>query len=168
MKKFLAMMMAMMMAFGMAACGGGEEAPVEEPADEVAEEVLESDGGADSFTLWDAALQEAPALEGTTWDFCGGYMDDAELTQEEYEATIDMYGGALQFVLNEDGTAEMVQGGGSLQGTYEYLDEYSAGLIFDNNGEELRYVSIFVDLDGLTMVAMPDVSGETGLYFAQY
>lgn len=160
-------MMAMMMAFGAAACGGSDE-PVDEPADEVVEEVMDEtgDGGADGFTLWDAALLEAPVLEGTDWDYCGGYMDDAELTQEELDATLEMYGGTLQFVLNEDGTAEMVQGGGSLYGTFQYLDDYSVGLIFDNNGEELRYACIFVELGGcMTLVAMPDDTGEMGLYF---
>lgn len=165
MKKFLAMMMAMMMAFGVAACGGSEE-PVDEPADEVVEEVVEdtADGGADGFTLWDVATVETPVLEGTDWDFCGGYMDDTEMTQEEYDATIEMYGGKLQFVFNEDGTAEMVQGGGSLNGYFEYI-EGGVGVEFDNNGEALRYSLIFIDLDGLTMVALPDNSGEFGLYF---
>ena len=167
MKKFLAMMMAMMMAFSMAACGGGEEAPVDEPAVEeevVAEEV--GDGGADGITLWDCETLETPAMEGTVWNFCGAYMDDAELTQEEYEATLEMYGGTLQFVLNEDGTAEMVQGGGSLQGYFEYLED-GIGLAFDNNGEELRYGCIFMDLGAPTLVSMPDDTGETGLYFKQ-
>ena len=165
MKKFLAMMMAMMMAFSMAACGGGEEEPVDEPAVEeevVAEEV--GDGGADGFTLWDVATVETPVLEGTDWDFCGGYMDDTEMTQEDYDATMEMYGGTLQFVFNEDGTAEMVQGGGSLNGYFKYI-EGGVGVEFDNNGEALRYSLIFIDLDGLTMVALPDNSGETGLYF---
>lgn len=163
MKKFLAMMMTMTMVFGAAACGG-EEAPVEEPVDKAV--VTESDGGADGFTLWDVATVETPALEDTTWYFCGGYMNDTEMTQEEYEATMEMYGGTLQFVIHADGTAEMVQGGGTLQGEAVYLED-GAGLIFDNNGEELRYACIFIDLDGLTMVAMPDDTGEMGMYFAQ-
>ena len=165
MKKFLAMMMTMMMAFSFAACGG-EEAPVDEVVEMEAIVAEPGDGGADGFTMWDVATMETPALEGTVWSFCGGYMDDAELTQEEFDATMEMYGGILQFVLNEDGTAEMVQGGGSLQGYYEYLDG-GARVTFDNGGQELVYTCIFIDLDGATMVAMTDTTGETGLYFAQ-
>ena len=169
MKKFLALMMAMMMAFGVAACGG-EEAPAEEPTDDAVEEVVDnevSDGGADGFTLLDCELLEVPDLTGAAWNFCGGYMDDAELTEEEYTESMEMYCGKLQFIMNEDGTAEMAQGGGSIYGTYEALDDYMVSAVFDNNGTELAYTLIFIDLDGTTMVAMTDTTGETGLYFAQ-
>ena len=166
MKKFWAMMMAMMMAFSMAACGGGEEAPVEEPAALETIVAEAGDGGADGFTLWDCELLDVPALEGTAWSFCGGYMNDVELTQEEFDAIMEMYGGTLQFVLNEDGTAEMVQGGGSLYGEYQYMSN-GASMTFDNNGEALHYDMIFIDLDGVTMIAMTDTTGENGLYFAQ-
>ena len=35
----------------------------------------------------------------------------------------------------------MIQGGGTLNGTYQYLDDGSVGVIFDYNGEELRYAA---------------------------
>lgn len=167
MKKFLAMAMAMMMALSMAACGGTEEPAPAEDAEVVEEVTDEADGGSDDFTLWDIATVETPDLADTTWNFCGGYLEDGEMSQEDGEAALEMYGGKLQFVFNADGTAEMVQGGGSLQGTYQYLEDGSVGVVFDNNGADLPYVCLFTDLDGLTMVAISDESGTTGIYFAQ-
>lgn len=59
--------------------------------------------------------------------------------------------------------------GGTLNGTYQYLDDGSVGVIFDYNGEELRYACIFTwtDEDELLMVAISDVEGADGIYFVQ-
>ena len=62
-----------------------------------------------------------------------------------------------------------IQGGGTLNGTYQYLDDGSVGVIFDYNGEELRYACIFTwtDEGELLMVAISDVEGADGIYFVQ-
>mgnify|MGYP000788341685 CR=1 FL=1 len=62
-----------------------------------------------------------------------------------------------------------IQGGGTLNGTYQYLDDGSVGVIFDYNGEELRYACIFTwtDEDELLMVAISDAEGADGIYFVQ-
>ena len=54
-----------------------------------------------------------------------------------------IYGGSLQFVFGEDGSAQMVQGNGTAVGTYEYVDT------------------------GVSMVAMRDGNGTNGIYFVQ-
>lgn len=61
------------------------------------------------------------------------------------------------------------QRGGTLNGTYQYLDDGSVGVIFDYNGEELRYACIFTwtDEGELLMVAISDVEGADGIYFVQ-
>lgn len=67
------------------------------------------------------------------------------------------------------GGAKMIQGGGTLNGTYQYLDDGSVGVIFDYNGVELRYACIFTwtDEDELLMVAISDAEGADGIYFVQ-
>ena len=49
-----------------------------------------------------------------------------------------------------------------------YIDG-SVGVIFDYNGEELRYACIFTwtDEDELLMVAISDAEGADGIYFVQ-
>ena len=77
-----------------------------------------------------------------------------------------IYGGSLQFVFGEDGSAQMVQGNGTAAGTYEYVD---TGVFMDltYDAGELHYDCIFIDLDGMTMVAMRDGDGTNGIYFVQ-
>lgn len=129
----------------------GEEAPAEE-----------------TVTLWDMPLCEAPDLSGTTWNFAGGLVDGVEMEQSDLDELLAMYGGSLQFVFNADGTAQMVQGGGTLEGTYEYLEGDAVGMIFDYNGTELRYACVFTDVSGqLVLMAMDDGAGTMGMYFVQ-
>ncbi|MGN1231231.1 MAG: copper amine oxidase N-terminal domain-containing protein [Anaerotignum sp.] len=129
----------------------GDDAPAEETA-----------------TVWDMPLCEAPDLSGTVWNFTGGLVDGVEMEQSDLDEVLAMYGGSLQFVFNEDGTAQMVQGGGVLEGTYEYLEGEAVGVIFDYNGTELRYACVFTDVSGqLVLMAMDDGAGTMGMYFVQ-
>lgn len=54
----------------------------------------------------------------------------------------------------------------ALAGTYEYVD---TGVFMDltYDAGELHYDCIFIDLDGMTMVAMRDGDGTNGIYFVQ-
>ena len=102
---------------------------------------------------------------------CGPYGSCAggEMTQAEMDESLAAYGGTLQFTFDAAGGAKMIQGGGTLNGTYQYLDDGSVGVIFDYNGEELRYACIFTwtDEGELLMVAISDVEGADGIYFVQ-
>ena len=119
-------------------------------------------------TLWDAVTVETPEMADTIWNFSGACIDGNELNLEEVTETLNLYGGTLQFAFGSDGTAQMIQGGGTLDGTYDYLEDGSVCVTFDNNGTELPCACIFVDLDGLTMIAIPaDESGMNGVYFVQ-
>ena len=61
----------------------------------------------------------------------------------------------------------MVQGGGTMEGTYEYLDD-GVSVVFDNQGAELPYTCLFTEMnDTRVLVAVPDESGTSGLYFSQ-
>ena len=91
------------------------------------------------------------------------------MAQAEMDESLAAYGGTLQFTVDAAGGAKMIQGGGTLNGTYQYLDDGSVGVIFDYNGEELRYACIFTwtDEGELLMVAISDAEGADGIYFVQ-
>ena len=90
---------------------------------------------------WELPQADTPDMSNAVWSFAGGYIDGSEMTQA----------------------------GGTLNGTYQYLDDGSVGVIFDYNGEELRYACIFTwtDEDELLMVAISDAEGADGVYFVQ-
>lgn len=183
MKKLL--MLSIMMTLSLTACGGSESSvsndssqPTEAIESVESEESVESvesvesleESGADSegdASLWDVTRVETPDLSNTTWSFSGGYVNGEEMTQEKLDSALETYGGTLQFKFDADGGAQMVQGNGTLEGTYEYLDDGSVGVIFDNNGTELRYACIFTETDELIMIAIPDETGKNGIYFVQ-
>ena len=120
-------------------------------------------------SLWELPQADTPDMSNTVWSFAGGYIDGGEMTQAEMDESLAAYGGTLQFTFDAAGGAKMIQGGGTLNGTYQYLDDGSVGVIFDYNGEELRYACIFTwtDEDELLMVAISDVEGADGIYFVQ-
>lgn len=189
MKKFMALMMSMMLVLSLAACGDTEEvaqdaAPVESVAEDVAESVEEeavvdtdveeeiaSEEEADSVSsLWDLANAETPDLAGTTWSFTGGCLDGVEMEQEDLDATLEMYGGSLDLVFAEDGTVQMVQGGGAWDGTYEYVEDGGITMDVDASGTALSYNGIFSMVgDQLVLILMDanSTDGLNGLYFVQ-
>ena len=101
-------------------------------------------------SLWELPQADTPDMSNTVWSFAGGYIDGGEMTQAEMDESLAAYGGTLN-------------------GTYQYLDDGSVGVIFDYNGEELRYACIFTwtDEGELLMVAISDVEGADGIYFVQ-
>lgn len=124
---------------------------------------------AEEFSLLNLPVYEVPDVSGTTWYFVGGMLDGVEMTEDEVAATIeDTYGGTLQFEFGDDSTVAMVQGGGTLDGTYQYSEDNTGLLVaFPYDGDELHYICLFTESDRLTMIAMPDTTGENGLYFVQ-
>ena len=188
MKKLLAVLLSLMLAMSMVACGGEEAAEeVEEVVEEVEveeeaveEEVVEEEPveeevveeAAEEFTggLFDLPALEAPELAGTTWSIAGAMFDGVELEEDELEnEVLTLYGGQLDFTFDAEGGAQMVQGNGALDGSYQYSSEGTGVMLgFDYNGEELRYACVFTDIEGtLVTIAMPDMTGVNGLYFVQ-
>lgn len=182
MKKFLALMLTMAMSFCLVACGGDEPAVEEqqqqpaqqeqqqqEPAQQEQQAAQEGETAAEP--LWNYANVQVPSnIVGTTWNLSGGCFGGVELTQEEYEAALEQYGGQCAFYFGEDGVAKMLQGGGELVGTWEYADEdgYVLGVVFEYSGQELRYACVFTDMSTNTpvmMIAISDAEGQEGLYF---
>ena len=137
-----------------------EEVTVDDSTDS---EEADSDG-----ILYHLTMEEIPDLADTTWDFAGGMIDGTEMTEDEFNTALSStYGGQLSFVFDGNGNAQMVQGGGSLNGTYEVRDDGLVAVVFDNNGSDLIYACFFTDMDGLTMIALSDESGNNGVYFVQ-
>ena len=185
-KKVLALILGTMLVLSLAACGGSDDAAeadttateetadteedtedVEEATDETAEDTEFAEG--DDGPLWSIDMMAEPVdVADTTWSFTGGCVDGEELTDEEIAASLEQYGGKLEFVFNADGTAKMVQGGGEMDGTYE-ADSTGYGVYFDNNGSELRYYCAFAQQDdgSVVMIALSDTTGYNGLYFMQ-
>ena len=196
-KKLVCFMLSSMMVLSLAACGGEETAAdstvttqveVSEPSDTVADSassdtVAEATDSASSDTVAEATdsestdstgvlygltMEEIPDLADTTWDFAGGMIDGTEMTEDEYNTALSStYGGQLSFVFDGNGNVQMVQGGGSLNGTYEVRDDGLVAVVFDNNGSNLIYACFFTDMDGLTMIALSDDTGDNGVYFVQ-
>ena len=183
-------MLSSMLAFSFTACGNTEETAdgtvtnaetdvdvtdtgtdVENDAAEndAADIVVETDSTEDLFCLLDVPILEMPDLAGTTWSFCGGNIGGVQMTQDDYDAALEQYGGKLEIVFSDDGsTVQMVQGGGTLDGVCEYhYEDEGVRLTFDNNGTDLVYACVFADFDGLTMVALSDTSGYNAVYFVQ-
>lgn len=187
-KKILAVLLSSMLALSFTACGDTEEpadstvtsaeadaADTDTDADtadtdadtDAQTEDVETDSTEDLFCLLDVPILELPDLAGTTWSFCGGDVDGVELTQDDFDTALEQYGGQLDIVFSDDGsTVQMVQGGGTLDGVCDYTDD-GVRLTFDNNGTDLVYACVFVDFDGLTMVALSDTTGYNAVYFAQ-
>lgn len=171
-KKLVSLMLSGMLVLSLAACGG-EDAATDSTAttqveasvttDTVAEATDDSEG-----VLYELPMVEIPDLADTTWDFAGGMIDGTEMTEDEFNTALSStYGGQLSFVFDGNGNAQMVQGGGSLNGTYEVRDDGLVAVVFDNNGSNLIYACFFTDMDGLTMIALSDDTGDNGVYFVE-
>ena len=127
-KKLLAVMMSCTLILSMAACGDTEETDTTAPEDSVvSEEVIEdvSEDVVDDTTdttvvesLWDLEREEVPDLTDTVWTFCGGCVKGVEMEQEQVDSALEnVYGGTLQIAFDGEGGAQMIQGGGTLNGT---------------------------------------------------
>lgn len=116
--------------------------------------------------MTDITRIDPPELEGTTWNFAGGYLDGEEMDDDDATQTLSLYGGTLQFVFGEDGAMQIVQGGGSLDGVYELLQDddgsLCVGVTVDNDGQSIPYFCVFSDLGQTVMIALSDDSGLNG------
>ena len=120
MKKFLALLLSLMMVLSLAACGGSDDtsddtadpAPTEDTTpDDTADTETPEDTGEKFNLMTDITRIDPPELEGTTWNFAGGYLDGEEMDDDDATQTLSLYGGTLQFVFGEDGAMQIVQGG---------------------------------------------------------
>lgn len=166
MKRFLAVMFSVMLVFSMTACSD-EEITDEDAVVEDVEADVEEDVATATNSLLDVPKVDTPDLSDTVWEFCGGCEDGQELDQDRIDQALEAYGGVLQFAFDADGGAQMIQGSGVMEGTYQYLADGSVGVIFDNGGNEIRYACVFTGEDEVIMIAVADSAGQNGIYFVQ-
>ena len=173
MKKFLDLVIALAMTLSLAACGGGDT-PESEPAAPSESTPVESSASESTPAQTDGPLNALPlyavpeGLSGTGWDFVGGCVNGAEMEQTDIDAALEQYGGMLGIVFDDETGISMVQGAGTLTGTYTAKEDTGLKIEFDNGGEALRYIGVFTEMDGTpVLVLMPDTTGMNGIYFTQ-
>ena len=178
--KIATLALTLVLVLSLAACGGSDDtsddtadpAPTEDTTpDDTADTETPEDTGEKFNLMTDITRIDPPELEGTTWNFAGGYLDGEEMDDDDATQTLSLYGGTLQFVFGEDGAMQIVQGGGSLDGVYELLQDddgsLCVGVTVDNDGQSIPYFCVFSDLGQTVMIALSDDSGLNGLYFVQ-
>lgn len=172
MRKLLSLFLALVMCVSLAACGGEDETPdPTEPSGGTVSEPDDPSGGAGSAdNAADPADVSIPAegegdycgnydvlknyelyvvlpmdrLTAASWNFSGGYANGVEMEQEELDNLLSVYSGTLQVQFVDDKTANLVQGSGTIPGTYRVLDDdASINFTFELDGTAFDYVGAF-------------------------
>lgn len=114
-------------------------------------------------------VEPTDAIVGTGWEFSGGTVNGVEMEAEDASQALEAYGGTLNVVFDDAENISMVQGAGTLAGTYGVgEDGYMMPIVFDNNGSELKYVGLFADVDGtVVLMLLSDETGQNAIYFTQ-
>lgn len=98
----------------------------------------------DTYTLYEILPMDR--LTASPWNFSGGYnaSNGAEMEQEELDSILAVYGGKMQVEFADDGTANLVQGGGAIPGTYRVLDDgASINFTFTYQDTIMPFVGVF-------------------------
>lgn len=105
-----------------------------------------------------------------TWSLCGGVSNGTDWTEDDLNATLEMYGGKLDVVIGADGSAQMVQGGGALSGTCQAVDaDGTVGLYMamDANGSTLEYAGDLLSTEDGDILLSLTPDAVTYMYFIQ-
>lgn len=112
--------------------------------------------------LADLSAIQLDSLADTGWELAGGIFDDTEMEQTDVDAVLEAFGGKLQFVFTDDSHVQLVDGEGSVSGTYEIVESgYAVHAVFPDN-EYYGVYSIVDDWDVLIVVNSKD--SEKALY----
>ncbi len=112
--------------------------------------------------LADLSAIQLDSLADTGWELAGGIFDDTEMEQADVDAVLEAFGGKLQFVFTDDSHVQLVDGEGSVSGTYEIVESgYAVHAVFPDN-EYYGVYSIVDDWDVLIIVNSKD--SEKALY----
>lgn len=185
MKKLVFLLLAAAMCLSLAACGGKDDPQTPSgnggsSGGDIASTPTPEPAGAkeDSYVNYPAfsgiEIYEAPSPDDvaeTAWAFAGGYTDGHSLTDEEAAGVLELYGGTLRIEFPDAKTANMVQGGGTMPGTFKVLnDGFTLSLSFELQGTSYDYVAAFTyagDADeDLVLVLVSTADPETAFYMA--
>lgn len=161
MRKLLSLALALAMCVTLAACGGGDT-PTESsggaggaehsaaPAGDASTPVEDAGDSCSNYDVLNSYTQYVvlpmDRLTASPWEFSGGYnaSNGAEMEQEELDSTLSVYGGTLQIEFKDEKTANLVQGAGTIPGTYRVLDDgASINFTFESQGTTYKYVGVF-------------------------
>lgn len=177
-KKMLALLLALMLAFALVACGDTADAGDDTADDPQVEDTGDTAGTDDTGDTGSDAGVGTPlesmtfvkvpdGIVGSSWEFCGGFVNGAEMDNDQATATLQQYGGQLQIDFKDEASVDFVQGGGTLSGTCG-ADENNDMVVIalDNNGTTIEYTCLFADLNGTTILVMlADNSANNAFYF---
>ena len=190
MKKALSLFLAAAMCLSLAACGGGNKSQTPSnggggstgspgsPAPSAPDSTPEAEPAGVYYTecpiFDDVDIYggvDADTFSDTLWTFAGGFTDGHELSDEEAAAVLELYGGTLALLFDEDAeTAGLVQGGGTMLGLYEVLDDTATlNLAFELEGTIYEYVAVLTAAGAeedpvLVLVSLADP--DTAFYMA--
>ena len=187
MKKALSLLLAAAMCLSLAACGGGNKSQTPSngagagtgtPAPSAPDPTPEPEPAGVYYTecpiFDDVDIYggvDADTFSNTLWTFAGGFTDGHELSDEEAAAVLELYGGTLALLFDEDAeTAGLVQGGGTMPGLYEVLDDTATlNLAFELEGTIYEYVAVLTAAGAeedpvLVLVSLADP--DTAFYMA--
>ena len=188
MKKALSLFLAAAMCLSLAACGDSNDSKKPSggadntgtPAPSTPNPVPESDPEPDGVYYTDCPIfddvdiyggVDADTFSDTLWTFAGGFTDGHELSDEEAAEVLELYGGTLALLFDEDAeTAGLVQGGGTMLGLYEVLDDTATlNLAFELEGTIYEYVAVLTAAGAeedpvLVLVSLADP--DTAFYMA--
>lgn len=141
-------------------------------ADGDSQEVAEGEMSEDMWNVIEqlSLIEPTDALVGTEWSLSGGMVDGVEMDQAALDDSLEMYSGKLDVVFKDGENISMVQGGGTLEGTYWAMPQEKRllGIVFDNDGSELKYAGLLADVDGeQVLMLFSDDTGRNAVYFTQ-
>ena len=168
MKKILACLLALMMALSLVACGGdaADDANVDDQTP-----VVEDDAntGDDSGSPLDyMTFVEVPEyIVGTRWEFCGGFLDGVEMTDEQATDMLKSNGGVMEIDVDDVDAASYIAGGETLSGSCGVTEDNMAMVLTlpNEDGTTSDNQCMFADLNGTTIMVRVDSAASNGLYF---
>lgn len=165
-KKFLAILLALVMVLSLVACGGdaGDDADVNDNTDP-----SQSDSADDTISPLDVMnFVEVPDyIVGTRWEFCGGFKDGVEMSDEQATATLQNSGGVLEIDVDDVDAASYITGNETLSGSCGVTEDNMALVITlpNEDGTTSDEYCRFADLNGADIMVLTDSTATNGLYF---
>lgn len=156
MKKLLACLLALMMALALVACGGdtaGDDANVDDQSPAVEDDA--NTGAGAGTPLETMTFVEVPEyIVGSRWEFCGGFVNGTEMSDEQATNTLKGCNGVLEIDFNDVDAVDYLNGDTVLTGSCGADEENMMVVITMPNG------------DGTTiMVMLEGDDSNNGLYF---
>ena len=119
MKKLLACLLALMMALALVACGGdtaGDDANVDDQSPAVEDDA--NTGAGAGTPLETMTFVEVPEyIVGSRWEFCGGFVNGTEMSDEQATNTLKGCNGVLEIDFNDVDAVDYLNGDTVLTGS---------------------------------------------------